>query len=284
MESNRSPAFIRSGLGGAGRQRDLAVAVGTPPGERSPRPASRRRKWPHRHTNQRETTVVWDRATGEPVARPSSGSAAYGRFLQFVAASSDGAAVTQKRPAWWWMRTSRRARSAGFSKTSRRTIARLNVRQHRRLAHLEVGPAQIARDRSVQRLAPMLMNLASGDWDPETDGAVRSARTSCRIIVPSSSVVGTTTAESRGLRYPSPASRATSRRRWRARPVFARAVKKTLMAPDCFALCTQAFTGRCRRTGCSRLARLRTPPTLSSPVEGRSLSWSRVQWLARRTA
>ncbi len=57
-------------LGGARRRRDLGVAA-----RHDARGAARPRNWHRRDiaavgiTNQRETTVLWDRATGEPVAR-----------------------------------------------------------------------------------------------------------------------------------------------------------------------------------------------------------------------
>ena len=57
-------------------------------------------------TNQRETTVVWERETGKPITTPSSGSAAVRQRSANSLSVTGWKSTCVAPPAWWLTRTS----------------------------------------------------------------------------------------------------------------------------------------------------------------------------------
>ena len=195
----RRPARARADLpqarlGRARRRRDLARTPEAVVGGALEAPARTRPTSPRSGiTNQRETTVVWDRETGEPVHNAivwqDTRTAAIVRRLGGSAAAPAG---TASGPGCRWRRTSRARRCAGSSTTSTACATRRErravfgtidtlgaVEPHRR----PDGGVHVTDVTNASRT--MLMDLTTLEWDagdrrrdrhPAVDAAARSAR------------------------------------------------------------------------------------------------------------
>ena len=198
-------------------------------------------------TNQRETTVVWDRATGEPVAPAivwqcrrtadfcaELARAAGGREHHAQDRPGDRRLLLRQQDPLDPRPRPRRPRA--------RPRRRPALRQHRHLADLEADRRRGPRHRPLQRLP----HHADGPRDAAT-----GTTTCCAIFdVPARHAAAHRAVERRGRqrlppstwarRSPSPASRATSRPRWPARPASAPASPRTPTAPAASRCCTPA--------------------------------------------
>jgi len=232
-------------------------------------------------TNQRETTVVWDRATGEPVAPAIVWQCRRtADFCNSLAASSDGAAVTQKTGL---------VVDAYFSASKIRWILE-NVPGVRSrdlmfgnidawlIWKLTGGKSHVTDPSNASRT--MLMNLASGDWDPELMALFGVPRTMLPDIVPSSSVVGTTTAESLGAEIPIAGIAGDQQAALAGQACFRAGLSKNTYGTGCFAL---MHTGVHRPVSKNRLLATRAASHNADAqfaVEGSIfIAGAAVQWL-----
>ncbi len=158
-------------------------------------------------TNQRETTIVWDRKTGQPVApaivwqcRRTAG------FCSELAASPFAAAITSKTGL---------VIDAYFSGSKVRWILE-NVRDARERARdgellfgtvdtwlvwkLTNGAVHVTDPSNASRT--MLLDIATGEWDRELLEVFGVPEAMLPKIAPSSSVVGTAGAEHLGAEIP----------------------------------------------------------------------------------
>ena len=136
---------------------------------------------------------------------------------------------------------------------------RAAVRQHRHLADLEAHQRRGARHRSLQRLAHHAHEPGDGRL---------GRRSAAHLRRPARHAAAHRAVERRGGRdrgrapgraqFPSPASRAISRRRWPGRPASAPGFPRTPTAPAASRCCTPAGALRSRRIGCWPRARRRT--------------------------
>ena len=232
-------------------------------------------------TNQRETTVVWDRATGEPVAPAIVWQCRRtADFCNSLAASSDGAAVTQKTGL---------VVDAYFSASKIRWILE-NVPGVRSrdlmfgnidawlIWKLTGGKSHVTDPSNASRT--MLMNLASGDWDPELMALFGVPRTMLPDIVPSSSVVGATTAESLGAEIPIAGIAGDQQAALAGQACFRAGLSKNTYGTGCFAL---MHTGVHRPVSKNRLLATRAASHNADAqfaVEGSIfIAGAAVQWL-----
>ncbi len=158
-------------------------------------------------TNQRETTIVWDRATGQPVAPAIVWQCRRtADFCSQLAASSDGPAITARTGL---------VIDAYFSASKIRWILdhTPDVRQKARDGELLFGTVDTwliwkLTDGAVHATdfsnasRTMLMNLASGDWDDDLLRIFDVPRSMLPSIRPSSGVVGQAAAAHLGAEMP----------------------------------------------------------------------------------
>ena len=123
-------------------------------------------------TNQRETTIVWDRDTGEPIHNAIVWQdRRTADFCERLKADGAGEMI-QRRPGCSSTPIFRRARSAGFSTTCRARGARrgrqAGVRHRRLLADLEAHRHARAHVTDVSNASrTMLFNIHTLQWDDE---------------------------------------------------------------------------------------------------------------------
>lgn len=158
-------------------------------------------------TNQRETTIVWDRATGEPVSpaivwqcRRTADS------CQKLAASPDGPGITRKtglvidayfsgsKLGWILDHVPDARRRAASGDLLFGTVDAWLIWK------LTGGAVHVTDFSNASRT--MLMDLETGDWDDSLLSVFGVPRPMLPHIVPSSSVVGTTQAEILGAEIP----------------------------------------------------------------------------------
>ena len=187
-------------------------------------------------TNQRETTVMWDRRTGEPVAPAIVWQCRRTADMCAELARSPHAAADRKKDRPRDRRLllrqqdslDSRKRAGREGESARR---RNSFRQHRHLARSGILPKATAHvTDSTNASRTMLMDLESGSWDDELLGIFDIPRAVLPQIVPSSGRVGVIRSLRRGFR--SAASPAISRRRWRVRRAFAPGFRRILTERD----------------------------------------------------
>ena len=133
-------------------------------------------------TNQRETTVVWDRDTGDPSITPSSGRIGAPRGLRRVERAGHDELIQRKhRPASRRLLLRHQDR-AGFwtmcpARASTRGARRARLRHGRYLAALEADRRQHVHVTDVSNASrTLLYNIHTGDWDEELLRALRIPR------------------------------------------------------------------------------------------------------------
>jgi glycerol kinase len=150
-------------------------------------------------TNQRETTVLWDRATGQPVA-----NAIVWQDRRTAARCDE---LRRQGKAGLIQKKTGLVIDAYFSATklqwlldnvpgarARAEPGRAGVRHHRQLADLEPDRGQGARHGRQQRVAHLLFNMHTLQWDDELLRLFNIPRSVLPQVVPSSGVLGTTDA------------------------------------------------------------------------------------------
>ena len=221
-------------------------------------------------TNQRETTVVWDRATGRPVAPAIVWQCR--RTADFCAELARAACAGDI------MRRTGLVIDAYFSASKIRWILEHvpGARERARSGDLLFGNidtwliwkltnGRVHATDPTNASRTMLMNLETGDWDD----ALLATFDVPRAMLPASWLRAASAARRRrsiwAPRSPSRASPATSRRRSPGRPASAAASRKTPTARAVSRCCTPARAGRSRRTACSPRAPLLRARRRSTP-------------------
>ena len=246
-------------------------------------------------TNQRETTVVWDRRTGEPVAPAIVWQCRRtAEYCTRLAASPESAGITRKTGL---------VIDAYFSASKIRWILE-NVGGARSRAQagellfgnidtwliwkLTDGAAHVTDPSNASRT--MLMNLSTGDWD---DGLLRIfdvPRAMLPRIVPSSGVAGETAAEHLGARIPIAGIAGDQQAALAGQACFRPGLSKNTYGTGCFAL---LHTGARVPVSKNRLLATRAASTSAQPqfaiegsvfIAGAAIQWVRDELKAIATA
>ncbi len=192
-------------------------------------------------TNQRETTVVWDRRTGEPVGPAIVWQCRRtAPFCQDLAASPRAGTITRK---------SGLVVDAYFSASKIRWILE-NVPGARARAEggdllfgnvdtwlvwrLTNGAVHVTDPSNASRT--MLMNLAAGDWDPDLLDWFGVPRAMLPSIAPSSSVVGSAAAGHLGAEIPIAGIAGDQQAALFGQACFRPGLSKNTYGTGCFAL------------------------------------------------
>jgi len=232
-------------------------------------------------TNQRETTVVWDRNTGEPVCPAIVWQCRRTTdFCAGLAASPDGPEVTAKTglvvDAYFsaskirWILENvpgARARDLLFGNIDTWLIWKLTGGQ----AHV-TDPSNASRT--------MLMNLATGDWDGGLLDLFGVPRRMLPRIAPSSGVVATAGAEALGAEIPVAGIAGDQQAALAGQACFRAGLSKNTYGTGCFAL---MHTGPRRPVSKNRLLATRAASHDASAqfaIEGSIfIAGAAVQWL-----
>jgi len=236
-------------------------------------------------TNQRETTIVWERSTGRPIApaivwqcrRTAS-------YCAELAQSSAAADITRRTGL---------VIDAYFSGSKIRWILE-NVPGARQKAHhgellfgnvdtwliwkLTNGAAHVTDATNASRT--MLMNLETGEWDEDQLRIFDVPRAMLPRIAPSSAVVGSTAAEHFGAEIPIAGIAGDQQAALAGQACFRAGLSKNTYGTGCFAL---MHTGSHRPVSRNRLLGTRAASTGSQPqfaIEGSVfVAGAAVQWL-----
>ncbi len=236
-------------------------------------------------TNQRETTIVWERSTGRPIApaivwqcrRTAS-------YCAELAQSSAAADITRRTGL---------VIDAYFSGSKIRWILE-NVPGARQKAHhgellfgnvdtwliwkLTNGAAHVTDATNASRT--MLMNLETGEWDEDLLRIFDVPRAMLPRIAPSSAVVGSIAAEHFGVEIPIAGVAGDQQAALAGQACFRAGLSKNTYGTGCFAL---MHTGSHRPVSCNRLLGTRAASTGSQPqfaIEGSVfVAGAAVQWL-----
>ncbi|MGA2184012.1 MAG: glycerol kinase GlpK [Bryobacteraceae bacterium] len=192
-------------------------------------------------TNQRETTVVWDRATGAPVAPAIVWQCRRTADFCNALAQSDSAELITARTGL--------VVDAYFSATKIRWILE-NVPDARNRArngdllfgtvdswlvwNLTNGAAHVSDVSNASRT--MLMNLAEGEWDTDLLNLFDIPRAMLPRIVPSSGVVGVAAAEHLGAEIPIAGIAGDQQAALFGQACFRPGLSKNTYGTGCFAL------------------------------------------------
>jgi glycerol kinase len=246
-------------------------------------------------TNQRETTVVWDRRTGEPVAPAIVWQCRRtAEYCTRLAATPQAAEITRKTGL---------VIDAYFSASKIRWILE-NVPHARKRAQdgellfgnidtwliwkLTGGAVHATDPSNASRT--MLMNLATGDWD---DGLLRIfdvPRAMLPRIVPSSGVAGEISPEYFGARIPIAGIAGDQQAALAGQACFRPGLSKNTYGTGCFAL---LHTGTRAPVSKNRLLATRAASTNAQPqfaiegsvfIAGAAIQWVRDELKAIATA
>jgi len=192
-------------------------------------------------TNQRETTVVWDRATGQPVSAAIVWQCRRtADFCADLAASREAAEITRKTGL---------VIDAYFSGSKIRWIldhvpdARRRARNGELLFgnvdtwliwNLTKGAVHATDPSNASRT--MLMNLATGEWDDDLLRIFDVPRAMLPGIVPSSGVAGETAPELFGARIPIAGIAGDQQAALAGQACFRAGLSKNTYGTGCFAL------------------------------------------------
>jgi len=236
-------------------------------------------------TNQRETTVVWDRSTGDPVAPAIVWQCRRtAEFCTKLAASSLAAEITRKTGL---------VIDAYFSASKIRWILE-NVPGTRQRAEngdllfgnidtwliwkLTNGAVHATDFSNASRT--MLMNLATGDWDDDLLRIFEVPRTMLPLIVPSSGFVGETAPEHLGTGVPVAGIAGDQQAALAGQACFRSGLSKNTYGTGCFAL---LHTGGRQPVSKNRLLATRAASTNAQPqfaIEGSVfVAGAAIQWV-----
>jgi len=236
-------------------------------------------------TNQRETTIVWERATGEAVAPAIVWQCRRtADFCAELAASSQAATVVRKTGL---------VIDAYFSGSKIRWIldhvpdARQRARDGELLAgnvdswliwKLTNGTAHVTDSSNASRT--MLMDLASGEWDEELLSILDIPRAMLPRIVPSSAVAAVAAAEHLGAEIPVAGIAGDQQAAMVGQACFRPGRAKNTYGTGCFAL---IHTGGHLPVSRNRLVATRAASTSAQPqfaIEGSIfIAGAAIQWL-----
>src|SRR5690242_2452097 len=236
-------------------------------------------------TNQRETTVVWDRATGEPVGPAIVWQCRRtADFCTHLAASAEAGKITA---------TTGLVIDAYFSASKIRWILDNVPRAGDRARAGELlfgnidtwliwkltnGAVHATDPSNASRT--MLMNLAAGDWDDEMLGVFGVPRAMLPRIVASSGVAGEIAPEHLGARIPIAGIAGDQQAALAGQACFRAGLSKNTYGTGCFAL---LHTGGHAPVSKNRLLATRAASTNSQPqyaIEGSVfIAGAAVQWV-----
>lgn len=246
-------------------------------------------------TNQRETTVIWDRTTGEPVAPAIVWQCRRtAEFCTELAASAGAPEITRKTGL---------VIDAYFSGSKIRWIlentpgARSRARDGQLLfGNIDswliwklTGGAVHATDPS-NASRTMLMNLATGDWDDDLLRTFDVPRAMMPRIVPSSGVAGEIAAEHLGAPIPIAGIAGDQQAALAGQACFRSGLSKNTYGTGCFAL---LHTGSREPVSRNRLLATRAASTNAQPqfaiegsvfIAGAAIQWVRDELKAIATA
>lgn len=239
-------------------------------------------------TNQRETTIVWDRSTGKPVCPAIVWQCRRtAAFCEQLAASEAAAAIVRKTGL---------VIDAYFSASKIRWIldhvqdARQKARDGELLAgtvdawliwKLTNGSAHVTDVTNASRT--MLMDIGSGDWDDELLAIFDVPRAMLPRIAPSSAVVGVAAQEHLGAEIQIAGVAGDQQAALFGQACFRPGLSKNTYGTGCFAL---AHTGGRQPVSRNRLLTTRAAQIGDAPqfaVEGSVfIAGAAVQWLRDR--
>ena len=236
-------------------------------------------------TNQRETTIVWDRKTGRPVSPAIVWQCRRtADFCASLAASSAGPGITRKTGL---------VIDAYFSASKIRWILE-NVPDAKQKAHdgellfgtvdtwliwkLTQGAVHVTDPSNASRT--MLMDIGTDDWDDELLRTFGVPRSMLPRIVPSSSVAGVAAAEHFGAEIPIAGIAGDQQAALCGQACFRPGLSKNTYGTGCFAL---MHTGNRQPVSKNRLLGTRAASldqTAQFAVEGSIfIGGAAVQWL-----
>ena len=246
-------------------------------------------------TNQRETTVVWDRRTGEPVAPAIVWQCRRtADYCTRLAAASEAGEITRKTGL---------VIDAYFSASKIRWILE-NVTHARKRAedgellfgnidtwliwNLTKGAVHATDPSNASRT--MLMNLETGDWDDGLLGIFDVPRAMLPRIVASSGVAGEISPEHLGARIPIAGIAGDQQAALAGQACFRPGLSKNTYGTGCFAL---LHTGTHAPVSKNRLLATRAASTNAQPqfaiegsvfIAGAAIQWVRDELKAIATA
>jgi len=236
-------------------------------------------------TNQRETTIVWERATGKPIAPAIVWQCRRtADYCSELAASRAATSITRKTGL---------VIDAYFSASKIRWILK-NVRDAQTKARdgellfgnvdswliwkLTNGRVHATDFSNASRT--MLMNLATGEWDDELLNIFDVPRAMLPKIVPSSGVLGMASAEHLGDEIPIAGIAGDQQAALAGQACFRAGLSKNTYGTGCFAL---MHTGSRMPVSQNRLLATRAASTDAGPtfaIEGSIfIAGAAVQWL-----
>jgi glycerol kinase len=239
-------------------------------------------------TNQRETTIVWDRKTGKPVAPAIVWQCRRtADFCDMLASSAWAASITPKTglviDAYFsaskinWILThvpdaERKARDGEllFGNVDTWLIWKLTN-----------GSVHVTDYSNASRT--MLMNIASGEWDDELLDTFGVPQPMLPRIVPSSAVIGTAAAEHFGAEIPIAGIAGDQQAALFGQACFRPGLSKNTYGTGCFALMN---TGTRQPVSQHKLLTTRAAGTSAEPqyaIEGSIfVAGAAIQWLRDR--
>ena len=236
-------------------------------------------------TNQRETTIVWDRRTGKPIAPAivwqCRRTADYCREL---AASEDGAMITERTglvidayfsgsKLRWLLRSIPDA--MGRAKDGELLFGTVDSWLVWKLTN---GAVHVTDVSNASRT--MLMNLTTGDWDADLLRIFEVPRAMLPKIVPSSAIVGYTSAEHLGAEIPIAGIAGDQQAALAGQACFRAGLSKNTYGTGCFALMHTGTRSPVSKNKllATRAASLGTAPAYA--IEGSVfIAGAAVQWL-----
>jgi glycerol kinase len=236
-------------------------------------------------TNQRETTIVWDRRTGSPIAPAIVWQCRRtADFCGELGACEQGNVITRKTGL---------VVDAYFSASKLKWIldavpdARTKARDGELLFgtvdtwliwKLTNGAVHVSDHSNASRT--MLMNIETGEWDPELLSTFDVPRAMLPAIVPSSAVVGTADAVHFGREIPIAGIAGDQQAALAGQACFRPGLSKNTYGTGCFAL---MHTGSVRPVSANKLLATRAAATDGSSqfaIEGSIfVAGAAVQWL-----
>ena len=229
-------------------------------------------------TNQRETTIVWDRHTGKPIGPAIVWQCRRtADFCQSLAASGDAASITAKTGL---------VIDAYFSASKARWLLQhappgdylFGTVDTWLIWKLTGGAVHVTDPTNASRT--MLYNLATGDWDDDLLRIFGVTRAMLPRVVPSSSVCGTALAEHFGASIPIAGIAGDQQAALVGQACFRPGLSKNTYGTGCFAL---MHSGGNRPISHNRLLATAAASIDASPqfaIEGSVfVAGAAVQWL-----
>ena len=236
-------------------------------------------------TNQRETTIVWDRRTGKPIAPAivwqCRRTADYCREL---AASENGSMITERTglvidayfsasKIRWLLRSIPDA--MGRAKDGELLFGTVDSWLVWKLTN---GAVHVTDVSNASRT--MLMNLTTGDWDADLLRIFEVPRAMLPTIVPSCAIVGYTSAEHLGAEIPIAGIAGDQQAALAGQACFRAGLSKNTYGTGCFALMHTGTRSPVSKNKllATRAASLGTAPAYA--IEGSVfVAGAAVQWL-----